>query len=309
MFNKSFWIGITLGLTTLLGISLYLFKQNNSSSVASNSQPLASVVSMSETSGQDSIASLANDPSVGSRPTTSPSTKPSAKPTAKPIPTSTTVATPTPTPKPAIDYYLSSHSVVNQLDHSSNTEFTESASYPQIEFYGDFKVNGANAGDSVLYRVYEDGNLQESATHNVFSTSNFTFADHYYAKSRSVGTHTVKMIYNEDRRYPENNYSNNEYTFTFKILKESVPPTFTIDGPTMINGQTCLRWINLQDNKSVYTDVWAKWKIDNGEWSNRTSENPYGCISGVLGSSHTYTVHAEDFSGNAKEESKTFIIY
>lgn len=309
MFNKTFWIGVTLGLTALLVVTLYLFKQNNPGNVASNSQPVASLVPLNQTLEEDVSVAPASNPSLESKSTTSPIAKPTTKPTVKPTPQATPTPTPTPTPKPVIDYYLSSHSIVNQLDHSSNSEFVESASYPQIEFYGDFKVNNASAGDSVLYRVYEDGNLQESAIHNVFSTSNFTFSDHYYAKSRSVGSHTVKMIYNEDRRYPENNYGNNEYTFTFKILKESTPPTFTIDGPTMINGQTCLRWINLQDNKSVYTDVWAKWKIDGGEWSGRTSENPYGCTTGAPGSSHTYTVHAEDFSGNVKEESKTFIVY
>ena len=309
MFNKSFWIGITLGLTTLLTIALYLFKQNSPSGVASNSQPVASDVPLSEDSSQDTPTSPANDSSRSVYPTITPVAKASVKPTIKPTPLATTIATPTPTPRPVIDYYLSGNSIVNQLDHSSNAEFVESATYPQIEFYGDFKVNNASVGDSVLYRVYEDGNLQESATHNVFSTSNFTFSDHYYAKTRSVGTHTVRMVYNEDRRYAENNYSNNEHTFTFKILKETVSPTFTIDGPTMINGQTCMRWINLQDNKSVYTDVWGKWKIDGGEWSSRTSENPYGCVSGALGSSHTYTVHAEDYNGNVKEESKTFTIY
>lgn len=90
------------------------------------------------------------------------------------------------------------------------------------------------------------------------------------------------------------------------IPSDITPPTFTIDGPYAINGQTCMRWINLVDNVSVYTDVWAKWKIDDGAWSSPTSENPYGCITAKSGTTHTYFVHAEDFRGNVAEKSATF---
>ena len=60
---------------------------------------------------------------------------------------------------------------------------------------------------------------------------------------------------------------------------------------------------------SVYTDVWAKYQIDDGAWSNKTSENPYGCISAPSGSSHTYTVHAEDLNGNVSEQSAEFTAF
>lgn len=189
------------------------------------------------------------------------------------------------------------------------TEFVENQSYPQMKFTTEFAVNNAIAGDTVEMKIYENGSLQQTKTQQVFSTTNFHFADTYYAKTRSVGTHTIKIVYNENRGVVESNYSNNEAIFTFKILPESIPPTFTIDGPTTINGQTCMRWINLEDNMSVYTDVWGKWKIDDGAWSNRTSENPYGCITAAVGTNHTYTVHAEDFRGNVKEETRVFTVY
>jgi hypothetical protein len=125
----------------------------------------------------------------------------------------------------------------------------------------------------------------------------------------SVGAHTIRVVLNEPKWVNESNYGNNEISVSYTINGDKTPPTFTIDGPYQINGQTCLRWINLQDNVSVYTDVWAKWKIDGGDWSSRTSENPYGCTSGASGSNHTYYVHAEDRSGNVREDSRVFTLY
>lgn len=244
--------------------------------------------------------------------TSAPLQSPTASPRLSPHKTIVPVATkaPTPTPKPKIDYYLSSTSQILVPENTIGvTEYTQTQTYPKMRLEADFAANNAAAGDVVEMKIYEDGLLQQTKNQQVYSTTNFHFADVYYAKARSVGTHTVKFVYNENRAVEESNYNNNEANFTFKILAENIPPTFTIDGPVSINGQTCLRWIDLQDNVSVYTDVWAKWKIDDGSWSNRTSENPYGCITGVLGSSHIYTVHAEDAAGNIKEEIKNFTIY
>lgn len=123
------------------------------------------------------------------------------------------------------------------------------------------------------------------------------------------GTHTVKMVFNENHAIPENDYSNNEYTFTYKIIAETTPPSFSIRGPELINGQACLTVENLSDNKSIYTDVWAKWKIDGGEWSSARSGTDWGCISGIPGSSHTFYAHAEDARGNFKEDSKVFTLF
>lgn len=251
---------------------------------------------------------LMAEPSTAPIPSVIPVVVATPKPSSKPPQIKT--PTPTPTPKPIHDYYLKSQYQYYEPDNRADvTEFVENQSYPQMKFGADFGVNNAAVGDTVEVKIYEDGTLQQTKTQQVYATTNFHFAETYYAKTRNIGTHTIKFVYNENRGVAESNYGNNEATFTFKILPENTPPTFTIDGPTTINGQTCMRWINLVDNVSVYTDVWGKWKIDDGPWSNRTSENPYGCITAALGTTHTYTVHAEDLRGNVNEKSVTFTAY
>lgn len=89
----------------------------------------------------------------------------------------------------------------------------------------------------------------------------FTLPEVYYPMQWTPGTHTVKMVFNENQAFPESNFSNNEHTFSYKIIAETTPPTFSIRGPELINGQTCLTVENLSDNKSVYTDVWPNGKL------------------------------------------------
>lgn len=125
----------------------------------------------------------------------------------------------------------------------------------------------------------------------------------------SLGKHTAKMLLNPDKSLKESNYNNDLARVDYENLSDKIPPNFTIDGPYLIDGATCMRWIYLEDNISTYTDVWGKWRIDGGDWSSKTSENPYGCVTGTSGSNHTYSVHAEDYRGNVNEQTKTFMLY
>lgn len=295
-FTKSFLFGglIALLFCGLVGYDIYRRLQAQPPAISTTPNPISIDT---QDNALPSIAPLAN-------------ATPQSTPTPKASPKLVVVSTPTPTPKPQVDYYLISSSQIYQPEHKhSVTEYVENSHYPQMLFIANFGVKNAKVGDKVEKRVYENGSLQETKLQEVYSTTNFHFADTYYAKTRNIGTHTVKIVYNESRGVAESNYGNNEITFTFKILPETTPPTFTIDGPYQINGQTCMRWIDLVDNVSVYTDVWGKWKIDNGDWSSPTSQNPYGCITAPSGSTHTYTVHAEDLRGNTRQESKTFTAY
>ena len=297
MFNNKFWLGASIGLLFITLVFWEIYSRFNPTMIA---RPDLSV--QPETTTQDFI------PDPTSVMTADPSMVPLRQPPSPPPPTKPS-STPKPTPKPLPDYYVQSHSQILVPENISNvTEYSVTQVYPKMRLEVDFGVNNAKAGDSVEMKIYEDGSVQQTQSRQVASGTNAVFADVYYAKARSIGTHTVKFVYNENRSVTESNYGNNEYTFTFKIIGETTPPTFTIDGPYQINGQTCMRWINLTDNVSVYTDVWAKWKIDGSDWSTRTSENPYGCISGIAGSSHTYYVHAEDAQGNVREDSKAFIL-
>lgn len=298
--SRNFLIGAGVALLISMAVGYGSYQRYESSSIAQDPSPS----SMPNTVQDDGMAVLSTAPIASVMPVVIASSKPSPKPTQTKTPT----PTPTPTPKPLHDYYLKSQNQYYEPDNRADVyEFVENQSYPQMKFAAEFGVNNAAVGDTVDVKIYEDGSLQQTKTQQVYATTNFHFAETYYAKTRNVGTHTIKFVYNENRGVAESNYGNNEATFSFKILPENTPPTFTIDGPLMINGQTCMRWINLVDNVSVYTDVWGKWKIDDGAWSNRTSENPYGCITGAPGSTHTYIVHAEDARGNVNEKSVIFI--
>lgn len=300
MFKKSFWLGLAGGAVCLSIIGWDIYSRVNKPVVA-NPEEIASQLDTTTTTEASDQLNTTDSNTTTLTPKSTPT--PTAKPTPKPTPT------PTPTPKPLPDYFVQSHSQILLPENTSNvTEYSVTQVYPKMRLEVDFSVNNAKAGDSVEMKIYEDGSVQQTQSRQVPSGTNAVFADVYYAKARDVGTHTVRFVYNETKSVAESNYGNNEYTFTFKITGETTPPSFSIDGPYNINGQTCMRWINLSDNVSVYTDVWAKWKIDGADWSGRTSENPYGCISGDPGSSHTYYVHAEDARGNVREDSRSFTL-
>lgn len=303
MFNKSFLIGITVGLicVSLIARDIYIRLNSPSESLVTRSEVLEPTPISSD---NEVVVEIEPSPSTS---IINPSFKPATpKPSTKVI----IVSTPTPTPKPLIDYYIQAHSQILVPENTANvTEFVESKVYPRMRLEVDFAVNNAKVGDTVELKIYDDGNLQTTQSRQVSSTTNFHFAEVFYALAHSAGNHSVRFVFNENRSVAESNYGNNEYTFTYKITGETVPPTFTLDGPYLINGQTCMRWINLEDNFSVYTDVWGKYKFDNQDWSKNTSENPYDCITGVSGSSHTYYVHAEDLRGNVREDSRAFTIF
>lgn len=298
--TRNFIFGVIAGLifVSLIGFDLYRRLPTNAN--------LANNPTLTTDSVVDADLPTAADPSPA--PTITAARIPSSTPT--PTPKPSLKPSPSPTPAPLIDYYLSTSSQSYEPEHKTGaTEYVESPYYPQMRLSAEFGVNNAKVGDRVELKIYEDGKLQETRTQTVSSTTNLHFADVYHSKARNVGSHNVRFVYNENRKVNESNYGNNDVFFSFTILAEKEPPTFTIDGPYIINGQTCMRWINLVDNNSVYTDVWGKWKIDDGSWSSPTSENPYGCITAELGSTHTYYVHAEDFRGNVREDSRTFTAY
>jgi hypothetical protein len=303
MFNRNFFIGITVGLicVSLIGMDLYKRINQPVAAVPTEEQNPAVATELSDDNGEPeplpSVKGLVSSKS-------SPTPTPRVVATVRPSPT------PTPTPRPLIDYYVQSHSQILVPENRSDvTEFVESQVYPRMRLQVDFAVNNARVGDTVELKIYDDGQLQQTASRTVSSTTNFHFSEVFYAKARPAGDHSVKFVFNENRAVQESNYGNNEHTFTYKITKETEPPTFTIDGPYLVNGQTCMRWINLVDNVSVYTDVWARWNIDNTAWSSNSSGTVYGCISGTPGSTHTYYVHAEDRNGNVREDSRTFTLY
>ncbi len=297
--NKNLIFGAVAGIFILAGIGIFSY-------ASLPSLPEAASTTSDSSLNTDSIApssssEISPEPSI----TTCATTKPTPKPTVKPSPS----PTPTPTPKPLRDYYVQSHSQTLIPEQTNATEYVETQTVSRQRLEVDFAANNVSVGDTVVLRIYEDGNVKKEETRTVSSTTNFHFAEVYYPIQWNPGTHTVKMVFNENHAIPESDYGNNEYTFTYKIIAETTPPTFTIRGPESINGQTCLTVENLSDNKSVYTDVWSKWKIDGGEWSSARCGTDWGCISGTSGSSHTFYAHAEDARGNIKEESKVFTLY
>jgi hypothetical protein len=295
--NRNIIFGALAGIFILAGIGLFTYN---------NLQELpeaASTVSDSSLNTENITPSSTPDSSPTPSLTTWATTKPTPKPTIKPSPS------PTPTPKPLRDYYVQSHSQILIPEQTNATEYVETQTVSRQRLEVDFAASNVSVGDTVVLRIYEDGNVKKEETRTVASTSNFHFAEVYYPMQWTPGTHTVKMVFNENQAFPESNFSNNEHTFSYKIIAETTPPTFSIRGPELINGQTCLTVENLSDNKSVYTDVWAKWKIDGGEWSPARSGTDWGCITGTSGSSHTFYAHAEDARGNVKEDSKVFTLY
>lgn len=227
----------------------------------------------------------------------------------KASPRASAVASASPSPKLSVDYYLKSTSILLTPENTMGaTQFTQTSTWPRLRIEADFAARNGKRAGAVTYRLYEDGRLMSEDRREPVD-DNAYFADIYYPTARSAGKHSVRITYNEDRKFAEESYANNEFIYTYTILPEKEPPTFTIDGPYNIDGQTCMRWINLQDNMSTYTDVWAKYQIDDGAWSNKTSENPYGCVTAPSGSEHSYTVHAEDLNGNVSEQTAEFTAF
>ncbi len=181
---------------------------------------------------------------------------------------------------------------------------------PKVTLCFHFVANEAVAGKSIKFTFTLDDKIEledNLGTYDKLETGKIY--DWCHDSTTSIGKHTAKLQLNSDKSLKESNYNNNLARIDWENLADKIAPNFTIDGPYLIDGKTCMRWIHLEDNISVYTDVWAKWKIDGADWSGKTSENPYGCITGTSGSSHTYYVHAEDARGNAYEQSKSFVLY
>lgn len=218
----------------------------------------------------------------------------------------TAYATPVPTTTKAIaDYFSDGIKLIGAANNSTTVEENSSLSTMKIE--ANFRNNAMiESSGKVAVKVYYDGIYKTTLERAEYGAYSATFT---YVPSVDPGSHTVRMVINENHAVTETNYSNNEQTITYTVIPDTTPPSFTIDGPYQINNQTCMRWVNLTDNVSVYTDVWAKWKIDSGSWSAPTSENPYGCISASSGTTHTHTVHAEDHRANITEQSKSFTAF
>ena len=289
MINKNFWVGIIVGLICVTLIARDIGRRINTPIVVSNS--LEEATSISEDNfNPDPTSSLIPLASV----------KASPKPSPKIV-----LATPAPTPTPLPDYFAGEINVYGA--YGNNVSFDEADNLSGMTVNAKFHNNAQTDGTGDLHiRMFQDGNIRYDDIKPKFSNSSVIYS---YRPSIEVGSHAIKFIINENKLVAESNYGNNEITVNYTVNGDKIAPTFTLDGPYSINNQTCMRWINLQDNKSVYTDVWAKWKIDDGSWSNRTSENPYGCDGGTSGSSHTYYVHAEDYRGNAREDSRVFTLY
>lgn len=254
------------------------------------------VISSPASTGVDSREVLASSAPISTPTGAKISPRPSAKPSVKPSPS------PTPTPAPLADYYPSTFRIGGS--ETNGTTFEETASLAnltaEIVFRQDVMITSSA---SVKVRVYYDGTYKTEIVRTEYGAYGAAFS---YLLPIDPGSHTVKFVINEDHSIKESNYSNNEKSVTYTINGDKTAPSFTIDGPYVIDGQTCMRWINLEDNVSVYTDVWAKWKMDDGSWSEKTSGTAYGCVGGVTGSLHTYSVHAEDRRGNVKEDSRQF---
>lgn len=190
---------------------------------------------------------------------------------------------------------------------NNTTTVEETSSLQGMRVDASFRNNALiTSTKSVRIKAYYDGTFKQEYTQPEFGGWTIGFS---YLPPIEPGQHTVRFTINESHDITETNYSNNELSITYTVIGDKTPPNFRIDGPYQINGQTCMRWVDLVDNVFVYTDVWAKWKIDNGAWSAKSTENIYGCITAASGTSHTYTVHAEDLRGNASEQSSTFVSF
>ena len=220
--------------------------------------------------------------------------------------TPTVFPTATPTVVKLIaDYFSDGIKVIGAANNSTILEENSSLSTMKVE--ANFRNNAMIESSGKVYvKVYYDGIYKTTLDRAEYGAYSAVFT---YVPPMDPGSHTVRMVINENHAISETNYGNNEQSISYTIIPDTTPPGFTIDGPYQINNQTCMRWTNLSDNVSVYTDVWAKWKIDDGAWSAPTSENPYGCISAASGTTHTYTVHAEDNRTNVTEQSKSFTAF
>jgi len=294
--NQTIIVGIFIlifgGIVGYDTYSRYHIAQSEASRiVVDTTQANPSPVVVSEPSSEPSPASISF----------SPTPKPTTKPTIKPSPT------PTPTPTPMGDFFFESakmtyrgHDIGDLVDEGEGPV----GSIFMKGMVRNYDIR-ANTG-TVNMKVYYDGKIIVEKERRLFDEY-YWYEEHLIPKD--LGEHTVKIVYNENRAIPETNYSHNEQVFHYRVIADGVPPTFTIDGPYNIDGQTCMRWVNLTDNAFVYTDVWAKYKIDDGAWSEKSTGTVYGCVTGTTGETHTYTVRAEDLRGNIREESKQFSAY
>jgi hypothetical protein len=293
--DKAYIGGFVLG-ALILGLSFYDLR---SRFIAATSSQNENIKTETAASASPDAANAGEENNAAHVPSPSPvhSAKPSSTPVAiKPSPS------PTPSPSPIADYYPSGfHIGGSQTD---GTTFEETSSLPAFAVGVMFTNDARTAGTGIVkVRVYYDNNYKTELTHAVYGAWGFTFD--YYPPIEG-GSHSVRFVMNEDHAMLESNYNNNERTLHYTINAEKIPPTFTIDGPYAVSGQTCMRIINLEDNVSVYTDVWYKWKIDDGIWSERRSGTEYGCITAAPNTQHTYYIHAEDRNGNVKEDSRLF---
>lgn len=303
------WVGIT-SVCILVSLAYTQYRTRLSQGVNQNSTENIQNEQRTQTF---SDATQSSTPAAGSQiiegnyiPTPTPTIKPTSIITIKtPTPLPSTKPTITPTSNPIADYFADGIKVIGAANNSTTILETGSLSTMKVE--ANFKNNAMiESSGNVRVDVYYDGihkTTLERAEYGAYSAA-FT-----YVPPVDPGSHTVRMVINEKHIISETAYGNNEQSITYTIIPDSTPPGFTIDGPYAINNQTCMRWINLYDNVSVYTDVWAKWKIDSGTWSTPTSENPYACITAESGTTHTYTVHAEDRRANITELSKTFVAF
>lgn len=285
------------------------------------SKPVASELPVSSLS-----PSPTPSPSASVLPSPTNSAKSSAKPTTKPTPTPT--PTPTPISRPSLDLRFGNPSanIKQTIDEGKGDGRVINREYSSIQIGGFDEVSSSwsprvtvcyhiiasetIAGKDFKFTYSQDGKVvTEDTLAQYDKLESGRIYDWCHDTTNDIGSHFATFSLNTGKSLAESNYSNNLGRIDWNNIADNIAPNFTIDGPYLIDGKTCMRWIYLEDNISVYTDVWGRWNIDGAAWSSQTSENPYACISGTSGSTHTYTVHAEDFRGNVSEQKKSFVLY
>ncbi len=301
MQRKGFWFGILAGavLLVLTGIDLVNRYRKGPASLANQTGSPASPqatsyppVAMSSPSPLSSITPATPRQTISPAPAVRASSTPSS--------------TPAPLASPHLpDYFPTDINIFGA--HGDHVTFDLRNDMSGLIASASFRNStiAEGSGDLRLH-IYVNGALKVDESKPKFAESVTSYS---YRPPADPGTYTVKFVLNEQGFVAESDLGNNTAVMGYTINPDRTPPTFEIDGPYLIDGQTCMRWIKLEDNVSVYTDVWAEWKIDDGQWSERSSGTVYGCATGESGSSHLYIVRAQDKAGNVREDALGFSIF
>ncbi|PWU22946.1 hypothetical protein C5B42_04755 [Candidatus Cerribacteria bacterium 'Amazon FNV 2010 28 9'] len=256
-------------------------------------------------------------------PTVTPTPSPSFSPTPKPTPRPSVKASPTPFSSPislltnvrfkrVLCQYPDASQQNLLITLSQNQQFEEGS--PSI-IDCDLTIENTTTvpTEDTFYSITQDGALLKKESIGILAQGiylpNNSFIQNVTPK-QDVGTHTVTITVNPDKLYPESNWDDNSYTFTYQIVADRTPPVVTIldQAQWIQDSQVCYNFgfVNTVDNHSIYDQLHNEYQLDDNAWtSDRTT---LVCVPKVSGASHTVRGKSTDQRGNIGQAERTFII-